>query len=169
MDRFRKSEELTRPLFLDRVSTKSIYLLPKHRRHQILPGLVCDGDIGFQGIVVFVTGEGHHHRFEIIVSDSSLQGRGRRRFFLQSELVQQLEEFANNKDKRSEVIKAWTEIKEHPEAQDMNSPVGSAFDKEDLDEELRAAFEAIGEDGMIYSSFEHSFWIRHKGQLIRVM
>ncbi len=86
----------------------------------------------------------------------------------QSELVQQLEEFAD-KDKRSEVIKAWTEIKEHPEAEDMNSPVGSAFDKEDLDEELKAAFEAIGEGGMIYSSFEHSFWLRHKGQLLRVM
>ena len=85
-----------------------------------------------------------------------------------SELVQQIEEFAN-KSKRSEVIKAWTEIKDHPEAEDMSSPVGSAYDKEDLDEELRAAFEAIGEGGMIYSSFEHSFWIRHKGQLIRVM
>ena len=85
-----------------------------------------------------------------------------------SELVQQIEEFAN-KGKRSEVIKAWTEIKDHPEAEDMSSPVGSAFDKEDLDEELRAAFEAIGEGGMIYSYFEHSFWIRHKGQLIRVM
>lgn len=84
------------------------------------------------------------------------------------DLVQQLEEFAN-KGKRSEVIKAWTEIKDHPEAQDMSSPVGSAFDEDDLDEELRAAFEAIGEGGMIYSSFEHSFWIRHKGQLIRVM
>ena len=85
-----------------------------------------------------------------------------------SELVQQIEEFAN-KSKRSEVIKAWTEIKDHPEAEDMSSPVGSAFDEDDLDEELRAAFEAIGEGGMIYSSFEHSFWIRHKGQLIRVM
>ena len=85
-----------------------------------------------------------------------------------SELVQQIEEFAN-KSKRSEVIKAWTEIKDHPEAQDMSSDVGSAFDKEDLDEELRAAFEAIGEGGMIYSSFEHSFWLRHKRQLIRVM
>ena len=51
----------------------------------------------------------------------------------------------------------------------MSSDVGSAFDKEDLDEELLAAFEAIGEGGMIYSSFEHSFWLRHKGQLIRVM
>ena len=85
-----------------------------------------------------------------------------------SDLVQQIEEFAD-KAKRSEVIKAWTEIKDHPEAQDMSADVGSAFDKEDLDEELRAAFEAIGEGGMIYSSFEHSFWIRHKGQLIRVM
>ena len=85
-----------------------------------------------------------------------------------SDLVQQIEEFAN-KGKRSEVIKAWTEIKDHPEAEDMSSPVGSAFDEDDLDEELRAAFEAIGEGGMIYSSFEHSFWIRHKGQLIRVM
>ena len=86
-----------------------------------------------------------------------------------SDLVQQIEEFANNKDKRSEVIKAFTQIEDHPEAQDMGSDVGSAFDKEYLDEELRAAFEAIGEGGMIYSSFEHSFWIRHKGQLIRVM
>ena len=84
------------------------------------------------------------------------------------ELVQQIEEFAN-KSKRSEVIKAFTQIKDHPDAEDMSSPVGSAFDKEDLDEELRAAFEAIGEGGMIYPSFEHSFWIRHKGQLIRVM
>ena len=87
----------------------------------------------------------------------------------QSELVQQLEEFAKNKEKRSEVIKAFTQIEDHPEAQDMSSDVGSAFDKEDLDEELKAAFEAIGEGGMIYSSFEHSFWVRHKGQLIRVM
>ena len=86
-----------------------------------------------------------------------------------NDLVQQLEEFANNKDKRSEVIKAFTQIEDHPEAQDMGSDVGSAFDKEDLDEEMRAAYEAIGENGMIYSSFEHSFWIRHKGQLIRVM
>ena len=85
-----------------------------------------------------------------------------------SDLVQQIEEFAN-KGKRSEVIKAFTQIEDHPQAQDMGSDVGSAFDKEDLDEELRAAFEAIGEGGMIYSSFEHSFWLRHKGQLIRVM
>ena len=84
-----------------------------------------------------------------------------------SELVQQLEEFAD-KDKRSEVIKAWTEIKEHPEAEDMNSPVGSAFDKEDLDEELRAAYDVLDDGGFIYASFEHSLWIK-KGQLIRVM
>ena len=83
-----------------------------------------------------------------------------------SDLVQQFEKFAHNKEK---VIKTWTQIEDHPEAQDMGSDVGSAFDKEDLDEELRAAFEAIGEWGMIYSSFEHSFWVRHKGQLIRVM
>ena len=86
-----------------------------------------------------------------------------------NDLVQQLEEFANNKDKRSEVIKAFTQIEDHPEAQDMGSDVGSAFDKEDLDEEMRAAYEAIGENGMVYASFEHSFWIRHKGKLIRVM
>ena len=85
-----------------------------------------------------------------------------------SELVQQIEEFAQ-KEKKAEIIKAWTEIKDHPQAEDFKSEVGSAFDKEDLDEELKAAFEAIGEGGMIYSSFEHSFWLRHKGQLIRVM
>ena len=87
-----------------------------------------------------------------------------------SDLVQQLEEFAN-KGKRSEVIKAFTQIEDHPEAEDMNSPVGSAFDKEDLDEEMRAAYEAIGENGMVYASFEHSFWIKVKkqGKLVRVM
>ena len=45
-----------------------------------------------------------------------------------SELVQQIEEFAN-KSKRSEVIKAFTQIEDHPEAEDMSSDVGSAFDK----------------------------------------
>lgn len=83
-----------------------------------------------------------------------------------SEKVLQLEKFSRNKE---EIIKAWTQIKDHPEAQDMGSDVGSAFDESDLDEELRAAYEAVGEGGMIYSSFEHSFWIRHKGKLIRVM
>ena len=86
-----------------------------------------------------------------------------------SEKVRQIEEFAHNKEKKAEVIKAWTEIKDHPTAEDMGSDVGSAFDKEDLDEEMRAAFEAIGEGGMIYSSFEGSFWLRYKGKLIRVM
>ncbi len=81
----------------------------------------------------------------------------------------QIEEFAHNKEKRSEIIKAWTEIKDHPEATDMNSEVGSAFDESDLDDEMRATYDAIGEGGIVYSSFEHSFWIRHNGQLIRVM
>ena len=87
-----------------------------------------------------------------------------------SELVQQIEEFAN-KGKRTEVIKAWTEIKDHPEAQDMSSPVGSAFDKEDLDEEMRAVYDVLDDGGFIYASFEYSFWIKVKkqGKLVRVM
>ena len=87
-----------------------------------------------------------------------------------SELVQQIEEFAN-KGKRLEVIKAWTEIKDHPEAQDMSSDVGSAFDKEDLDEEMRAVYDVLDDGGFIYASFEHSFWIKVKkqGKLVRVM
>ena len=88
-----------------------------------------------------------------------------------SDLVQQLEEFANNKDKRSEVIKAFTQIEDHPEAEDMNSPVGSAFDKEDLDEDMRAVYDVLDDGGFIYASFEHSFWIKVKkqGKLVRVM
>lgn len=86
-----------------------------------------------------------------------------------SERVQQIEEFAHNKGKRSEIIKAWTEISDHPKATDMKSEVGSAFDEADLDEQMRAAYEAVGQHGMIYASFEDSFWLRHKGQLIRVM
>ena len=87
-----------------------------------------------------------------------------------SVLVQQIEEFAD-KDKRTEVIKAWTEIKDHPQAQDMSSPVGSAFDKEDLDEEMRAVYDVLDDGGFIYASFEHSFWIKVKrqGKLVRVM
>ena len=87
-----------------------------------------------------------------------------------SDLVQQIEEFAD-KSKRSEVIKAWTEIKDHPEAQDMSSDVGSAFDKEDLDEEMRAVYDVLDDSGFIYASFEHSFWIKVKkqGKLVRVM
>ena len=88
-----------------------------------------------------------------------------------SDLVQQIEEFANNKDKRSEVIKAFTQIKDHPDAEDMSSPVGSAFDKEDLDEEMRAVYDVLDDGGFIYASFEHSFWIKVKrqGKLVRVM
>ncbi len=88
-----------------------------------------------------------------------------------SELVQQIEEFANNKDKRLEVIKAFTQIEDHPKALDMGSDVGSAFDKEDLDEELRAVYDVLDDGGFIYSSFEHSFWIKVKkqGKLVRVM
>ena len=85
-----------------------------------------------------------------------------------SDWVMQVEQFAN-KDKKAEIIKAWIEIEDHPMAEDMSSPVGAAFDKEDLDQEMRAAYEAIGENGMVYASFEHSFWIRHKGKMIRVM
>ena len=88
-----------------------------------------------------------------------------------SELVQQIEEFANNKEKRSEVIKAFTQIKDHPDAEDMSSPVGSAFDKEDLDEEMRAVYDVLDDGGFIYASFEHTFWIKVKkqGKLVRVM
>ena len=88
-----------------------------------------------------------------------------------SDLVQQIEEFANNKGKRSEVIKAFTQIKDHPDAEDMSSPVGSAFDKEDLDEEMRAVYDVLDDGGFIYASFEHSFWIKVKkqGKLVRVM
>ena len=88
-----------------------------------------------------------------------------------SELVQQIEEFANNKEKRSEVIKAFTQIKDHPDAEDMSSPVGSAFGKEDLDEEMRAVYDVLDDGGFIYASFEHSFWIKVKkqGKLVRVM
>ena len=88
-----------------------------------------------------------------------------------SDLVQQIEEFANNKGKRSEVIKAFTQIEDHPEAEDMSSPVGSAFDKEDLDEEMRAVYAVLDDGGFIYASFEHSFWIKVKkqGKLVRVM
>ena len=87
-----------------------------------------------------------------------------------SELVQQIEEFAH-KDKRSEVIKAFTQIEDHPEAQDMSSDVGSAFDKEDLDQEMRAVYDVLDDGGFIYASFEHSFWIKVKkqGKLVRVM
>ena len=86
-----------------------------------------------------------------------------------SDRVQQIEEFAHNKSKKEEIIKAWTKLKDHPKAEDMKSEVGSAFDEGDLDDDMRAAYEAVGEGGIIYCSFEGSFWIRHKGKLIRVM
>lgn len=84
-------------------------------------------------------------------------------------MQRKLDVFANNKEKRAEIIKAWTKISDHIKATDMKSEVGSAFDEEDLDEDLKAAYDAIGKGGMIYATFEQSFWIRYEGQLIRVM
>ena len=86
-----------------------------------------------------------------------------------SDRERQILEFAHNKSKRAEIIKTWTKLKDHPKAKDMKSEVGSAFDEADLDEDMQAAYEAIGDGGIIYSSWEQSFWIRHKGLLIRVM
>ena len=87
-----------------------------------------------------------------------------------SERLLQIESFAHNKSKRAEIIKAWTEeVKDHPDAEDLKSPVGSAFDKSDLDQDMLAAYMAIGEGGILYSSFEDSFWVRYKGKLIRVL
>lgn len=86
-----------------------------------------------------------------------------------SKQIRQLEEFAHNKSKRTEIINAWTKIKDHPEAEDMKSEVGSAFDESDLDEDLRAAYEVLDDGGFIYCSFENTLWIKHKGQLIRVL
>ena len=51
----------------------------------------------------------------------------------------------------------------------MASEVGSAFFENDLDDEMQAVYDAIGEGGIVYASFEHSFWVRHKGSLVRVM
>ena len=103
------------------------------------------------------------------IVETYIQEEPRRDTTPKSDKVMQIEEFAHNKGKRAEIIKAWTKISDHPKAEDMKSPVGSAFGKSDLDEEMAAAFEAIGEGGILYSSWEGSFWIRHKGQLIRVM
>ena len=103
------------------------------------------------------------------LSEAYIREEPEREVSPKSEKVQQIEEFAHNKSKRAEIIKAWTKLKDHPQAEDMKSEVGSAFDEKDLEDDMAAAFEAIGEGGMIYSSFEGSFWIRHKGQLIRVM
>ena len=87
-----------------------------------------------------------------------------------SDLVQQLEEFAN-KGKRTEVIKAFTQIEDHPEAEDMSSPVGSAFDKYYLVLVMCFVYDVLDDGGFIYASFEHSFWIKVKrqGKLVRVM
>lgn len=104
------------------------------------------------------------------LSESYFQGEPAGEETPRSEWQKQVESFAHNKSKRAEIIKAWTEIPDHPEAKDdFKSPVGSAFDEGDLDEEMGAAYDAIGEGGVIYCSFEHSFWVRHKGQLIRVI
>lgn len=83
-----------------------------------------------------------------------------------SDRILQLEKFSKDKE---EVIKAWTEIEDHPHAEDLKSEVGSAFDEADLDDEMKAAYDAVGEGGMIYASFEGSFWIHFNKQLIRVM
>ena len=84
-----------------------------------------------------------------------------------SEWLLQLEKFSRGKE---DIIKTWTKIKEHPQAEDFKSEVGSAFDESDLDDEMKAAFAAVGDGGIIYASFEKSFWVNHKNkQLIRVM
>lgn len=103
------------------------------------------------------------------INETYLREEPIRERYPKSERVQQIEEFAHNKSKKEEIIKAWTGLKDHPKAEDMKSEVGSAFDEGDLDDDMRAAFDAIGEGGMIYCSFEGSFWIRKKGKLIRVM
>lgn len=103
------------------------------------------------------------------ILETNIQEEPKRDTTPKSDRIIQIEEFAHNKGKRSEIIKAWTEIEDHPQADDFKSPVGSAFDKEDLDELMSAAYEAIGEGGILFSSWEGSFWLRHKGQLIRVM
>ena len=87
-----------------------------------------------------------------------------------NERLLQIESFAHNKSKKADIIRAWTEeVKEHPEAEDMNSEVGSAFDQEDLDEDMRAAFDAVGQGGIIFASYENTFWIHYKKQLIRIL
>ena len=103
------------------------------------------------------------------LSEMYLREEPEREISPKSDRVQQIEEFAHNKSKRDEIIKAWTRLKDHPKAEDMSSEVGSAFDEGDLDEEMKAAYDAVGEGGIICNSFSDSYWIRHKGQLIRVM
>ena len=78
------------------------------------------------------------------------------------------EEPARETPPKSELVQ---QIEDHPEAEDMSSDVGSAFDKEDLDQEMRAVYDVLDDGGFIYASFEHSFWIKVKkqGKLVRVM
>lgn len=94
------------------------------------------------------------------ITETYLREEPQRNTVPKSEMVQKIDEF---KSKKTEIIKAWTGLKDHTAAADMSSEMGSAFDKADLDEEMRAAYDAIGEKGVIYCSFEHSFWVRKKG------
>ena len=86
--------------------------------------------------------------------------------------LKQVESFAHNKSKRKELINALTGI-EHPKAVDLKSDVGSSFKEGDIEEELGkelyAAYEAIGDGGIIYSAFENTYWIRKNGELIRII
>lgn len=85
---------------------------------------------------------------------------------------EQVEKFKNNKSKRKELIDALTKI-EHPKAVDLSSEVGSAFDELDIEQELGKefydAYEAIGDGGIIYSEFSHTYWIRKDGELVRII
>lgn len=85
---------------------------------------------------------------------------------------EQVESFAHNKSKRKELISALTGI-EHPQAEDLKSDVGSAFQKSDIEDELGKdfydAFEAVGDGGIIYAGFEKTFWIRKDDELIRII
>ena len=102
------------------------------------------------------------------LSETYVREEPQRNTVPKSEMVQKIEEF---KSKKTEIIKTWTQLEDHTAAQDMSSDVGSAFDKEDLDEEMRAVYDVLDDGGFIYASFEHSFWIKVKkqGKLVRVM
>ncbi len=99
--------------------------------------------------------------------------RGEPRRNSKDEKQEQVESFAKNKSKRKELIDAFTKLKDHPKAEDLGSDVGYAFDEGEIEDELGkefyAAYDAIGEHGIIYSEFKHSFWIRHQDKLIRIM
>lgn len=89
------------------------------------------------------------------------------------EKSKQVESFAHNKSKRKELIDAFTKLKDHPKAEDLGSDVGYAFDENEIEDELGpdifAAYEAVGENGIIYSEISHSFWIHYEDKLIRIM